>query len=118
MSAELEHRDGEPVIVTPVATILDKIQREQAAGFARVEKSLEGKADKVDIMKLETTVREHGDRLLSLEQDRHTRQTTDSVHADDSHRIMTKKQARWTVVLGGAVVAATIIGPIIANAVH
>lgn len=115
---ELEHRNGEPVIVTPVATILDKIQREQAAGFARVEKSLEGKADKGDIIRLETIQREHGDRLLALEQDRRTRQTETDLHAADSHRIMTRKQARWTVALGIAVVLSTMLAPIIDHLVH
>lgn len=111
MSADLEHRDGEAVIVTPVSTILTQIQSEQAAGFARIETSLAGKADKGDMIELRTTVREHADRISSLESDRRVR-------ADEGKRLFTRRQAFWTIILGIGVITATITGPIIATAVH
>lgn len=115
---ELEHRNGEPVIVTPVATILGKIQSEQAAGFARLETQLAGKADKGDIIRLETTQREHGDRLLKLEQDRKVRETRETAKADGERHVLTKRQARWTVLLGIGVILATVLGPIIDHLVR
>lgn len=110
MADELEHRNGEPVIITPVATILSQIQTEQASGFARVEKSLEGKADKGDMIELRTTVREHADRLSSLERDRRTK------IEGDEHRF-TRRQAFWGIVLGIGIIMSTLGAALISVAV-
>lgn len=64
-----------------VKELLGDLKKEQTAGFARIEVSMSGKADKADVARMEARLDAHGERLGTLEQARRDDQTFQSARA-------------------------------------
>lgn len=110
--------DGQLVIRTPLLATLDALRTEQAAGFARVETAMRGKADKADVSRMEARLDAHGAAIAALETWRHDKEVASRVHADRDRRQWTVRQKVGAVCGVVAVVAATVLGPILAAHIH
>jgi hypothetical protein len=109
-----EDEDGQLVVTTPLLVMLNNIQRDVAAGFAGLQVSLDGKADKADLAKLEGRWESLNRRVEGLETSRHDREIAATVHQQRDQRTFTKRQKVWGVAGAVALLLATVGGPILA----
>lgn len=79
--------------------------------LGRIEKSLDGKADKADLTHMDQ-------RVARLEEWRHDKDVALGVHTERDAEVFTRRQKVWGVIGALAVVSATMLGPTIATLVH
>lgn len=85
----------EPTITYRVADLLDQIRKEQTAGFSRLERSLELKADKADLEAFEGRLNALRNDVRELEKERDERQTAAKTHAQLVGRA--EEFRRWVI---------------------
>lgn len=92
-----EDEVGEIKISYTVRELLEGIKEAQTAGFASLERAIQGKADKGDIQRVDGVLDSHDQRLGKLEQDRRIRDERAAVHQE--HAAIERQQAvaRWSM---------------------
>jgi hypothetical protein len=97
------------VIVYPVGELLDKISKDQAAGFARVQEAMVNKADKSDVARIEGKLTDHGHAIEKLKE----RQGKDDAARAVQEAIAQKRVdwRRWAtpVILSTALTTLTVL---------
>lgn len=92
-----------------IRELLAGIKQDQATGFGRMEGTLKGKADKTDVVKLESRLDEHARDIGDLQRDRDERQAALKAH----ERVLSRQLEwrRWAIptVLTAVFAAAAIV---------
>ncbi len=110
-----EDESGHLVVTTPLLTILDKIQHDLSAGFATVQTSLRGKADKSDVARLETRLDDTQRRLGAVEAWKHDRELAGGVHRQRDNQVFSRRQKIWGSVGIALMAAASVAGGILSG---
>lgn len=96
-----------------VRELLRDIKDQQTAGFSRVELSLEAKADKADVARMEVRLDNHAERLGSLEQERRDNKLMSETAREHSSRRWTMRSKILYSLGTIGMICATVLGPYI-----
>ena len=109
-----EGPDGGLSVTRSLSAELHSIRDAIASGLATISTKLDGKADKADVLRLESVLDNHGERISDLEQKRHDDDVAAGVRAASKSARFTRREkilgALGVLFLG----ATTIVSPILA----
>lgn len=105
---------------TPLAIVLDTVSRLESkldTGFATVATKLDTKADKTDIIRLDTRLGEHEKRIERAEVALRDRKTEEATRDHEESQRRMRRQNRWTVLIG-AISAAALVVSVLIGVIH